>query len=215
MTFEDVLALAYGKVAKSNPASLTASEGIDLVHRTLSALMSFAGRVNPTYFAVLAEVPYAAGWPRPAAAENVFRVETLDAVEVAIVPYDDRTAEEGMPSIYSLGRHYYQAGVAAGPGNVTLVFFYSKRPTKPAALTESLDALWDEHFNDLLVCEVALALAMKDGRAEDVQTLTVERDKWVELYTAFLQHETSALRRRFGHVATHASHMRAPTGSVK
>ena len=63
-----------------------------------------------------------------------------------------------------------------------------------------LDEDWDEAYNDLLILEVAIYLAMKDGRSEEVQMLKAERNTWAQLFGQFLQHSTANLQRRFGHV---------------
>jgi hypothetical protein len=93
------------------------------------------------------------------------------------------------------------SGAAPNPQAGNLTFFYAKRPTDPATLATTLDALWTEQFNELLILEVAIYLALEGRPARRARPLMEARDKWANLFVAFLEHETANERRRFGHVA--------------
>jgi hypothetical protein len=141
-------------------------------------------------------------------AESVWRIEadtgtaptTTTGTEVVVVPFDDKTAESGKPGVYEFGQTFYGAGNALDPTSGTLQFFYSRRPTDPATLTATLDASWIEQFNEALILEVAMYLALKDGRPEEYKALAADRDNWVKQYIMFLEHATANERRRFGHI---------------
>lgn len=201
----DIILAAYAKSLKNKPGSIASESGelLQLVIRSMRGLYAFAARINPLFFAESAAVNFAApGWLRPATAELIFRIELNTGAEVALVPFDDRTAEPGMPAVYEFGQKFLPASNAApNPQAGALTFYYSKRPTDPADLDANVDAMWTEQFNELLILEVAIYLALKDGRSTEIPGLTASRDKWANLFVAFLEHETVNERRRFGQVA--------------
>lgn len=203
-TVQAVLTGAYAHSAKNNPSKIAtdATELLQVVIRATRGLYSFAARVNPFFFAVKTNVVGVAGvWARPVAAESLFRIEDDSDDEVAVVPLDDKLAEPSMPAVYEFGQNFYTAGAVIDPDATdTLTFFYSKRPDSPADITANIDATWPEQFNELLMLEVAIYLALKDGRTEELSTLTAARDKEVQLYVAFLEHATVNVRRRWGSV---------------
>lgn len=201
----DILTAAYSKSTKNRPGSIAteSTELLQVVIRAMRGLYAFAARINPTYFAETAAVAFASpGWARPQNAESVYRIEDPTAAEVVVVPFDDRAAESGKPAVFSFGQIYRPASAGVpNPQSGNLTFFYAKRPTDPATLVATLDALWTEQFNELLILEVAIYLASKDGRADELGPLMQSRDKWATLFAAFLEHETANERRRYGHVA--------------
>lgn len=201
----DILLAAYAKSLKNKPGAIASESGelLQLVIRAMRGLYAFAARVNPLFFAESAVVAYAApGWPRPVTAEAIFRIELPTGTEVALVPFDDRAAEPGMPAVYEFGQKFLPASaLAPNPQNGNLTFYYAKRPTDPADLDANVDAMWTEQFNELLILEVAIYLALKDGRSTEIPGLTASRDRWANLFVAFLEHETVNERRRFGQVA--------------
>lgn len=207
-TPRDILEAAYPRSMQNNPGTIAteSTELLAVVKRALDGCFAFAARINPTFFADTADVVGVGGvWARPETAESLFRIEEADGTEVVVVPYDDRTAEALLPSLYEYGRNFYAAGNATDPGDTdTLTFYYSKRADQPAGLDSTLDALWVEQFNELLILEVALYLAVKDGAAQsrgnELQALVAERNRWANRFNAFLEHATTNLRRRYGHV---------------
>jgi hypothetical protein len=203
-TVQNILDGAYGKSLKNKPGSIAteSSELLSVVIRAMQGLYAYAARINPTFFAESAAVAYSApGWARPQTAEAIFRIENPSAVEVVVVPYDQRSAEPGMPAVYRFGQIFRPASASSpNPQSGNLTFFYAKRPTSPANLAATLDALWAEQFNELLMLEVALYLALKDGRADEMPRLATQRDQWLKLFTAFLEHETVNERRAYGHI---------------
>jgi hypothetical protein len=211
-TPQAILNAAYAKSTKNRPGTIAteSTELLELVIRSLRGIYAAAARVNPLFFAEQATVAFAStAWPRPETAESIFRIQRLAGTtggtgsagdEVVVVPFDDRAAESGKGAVYRFGQKFFAAGNAADPTGGDLAFFYAKRPTSPASLTATLDALWAEQFNELLVLEVALYLANKDGRAEELGALDKDRMAWLGLFVSFLEHETANERRRFGHI---------------
>jgi hypothetical protein len=211
-TVQDIFEAAYSRSTQNMPGTIAteSTELLAVVQRALDGCYAMAARINPTFFAASASVtpPGAATpWARPETAESIFRIEdNADASEVVVVPYDDRTAESGLAAVYEWGQGFYEAGNAGDPdpATVTLDFYYSKRPDTLTAITDTLDDMWTEQFNELLVLEVAIYLATKDGAAQsrgnEMQVFVAERLRWANRFTAFLEHATPIQRRRYGHV---------------
>lgn len=204
-TPRQILTGAYAKSKKNQPGQIAteSTELLQVVIRAMRGLYAFATRINPTFFADTFDVAYAApGWARPEGAESIWRIEfQATGAEVVVVPFDDRKAEELLAAVYRFGQIYRPAGNANDPGATdSLTFFYSKRPSDPADLDSPVDALWQEQFNELLILEVAIYLALKDGRQAEADALKEERDRWATLFVAFLEHETIGERRRWAHL---------------
>lgn len=211
-TVQDILDGAYSKSTKNRPGTIAteATELVDVVQRSINGLYAIAARVNPLFFASTQNVTLATGWARPETAESVFRVEggtnppttpnVATGTEVVVVPFDDRAAEPLKPAVYRYGQKYYTAGNALDPVNNDLMFYFSKRPSTLTVVASVLDAQWVEQFNELLMLEVAIYLALKDNRGDEVMLLKQERDRWATQFLAFLEHETANERRRTGHI---------------
>lgn len=213
----DILIGAYARSSKNTPGTIAteATELLTLVWRAMAGLYAFAARLNPTFFADATDVAFSGtGWLRPAAAESVFRIEDASGHEIIVVPLDDRQADVGLPAVYRWGQVYRSAGNATDPTAGSLRFFYATRPAPLPTLTDPLDALWTESYNALLIDEVAIYLALKDGRLEELDALTGSRDRWAQLFAAFLEHETANERRRFGTVRRIATNTLVPIGSL-
>ena len=199
-TPQDILNGAYGKSAKNVPGKLAtdSTELLEVVHRSLRGLYAIAARINPYFFASSASVAHnGTGWPRPEAAEAVVLIQA-GGNDVGVVPIEDRAADHALPNVYRFGQLYRSAGNASDPTSGNLTFWYAKRSDKPASLTSTLDAAWVESYNELLVLEVAVYLALKDGREDEIPALKAERDYWLRLFVAFLEHETQNEKRRWG-----------------
>jgi hypothetical protein len=221
-TPQDILEAAYAKSLKNRAGTIATetTELLQVVIRALRGLYAFAARINPAFFGDTATVAEASGWPRPPGAESVFRIEfnASPNAEVVVVPFDDRTAEEGLPAVYSFGQYYQSAGNALDPTTEALDFYYAKRPDDPASVTATIDPLWVEQFNELLILEVAIYLAQKDlgesGRADELKVLMADRDRWLNLFVAHLEHETANERRRSGHVRRFNTNWMVPLNSL-
>lgn len=224
ITVRQILDAAYAKSAKTRPSTaLTeATEGVLMVARSVRGLYAYAARVNPLFFGELVTVgtTAAAGniplhWIRPAAAESIYRVEILaGGAEVCVVPYDDRKAEPSKPSVYEFGQRFFSAGNPGDPVAGSLIFWYSKRPVDPVATSDTIDPMWCESYNELVILEVAIYLALKDGRADDLAELRQQRNSWATLFSAFLEHSTANLRSRFGQVRRFTTNTMIPLQSL-
>jgi len=225
-TPRQILTAAYAKSTKNRPGTIAteSTELLQVVIRAMRGLYALAARVNPTFFATDTDVAFASpGWLRPDLAESIFRIERTAATtggtgaagdEVVVVPFDDRTAESGIGAVYRIGQTYRPAGNAPDPTGGTLKFYYSKRPSDPANLDATVDSMWTEQFNELLILEVAMYLALKDGRGDEVAALRGDRDTWARLFIAFLEHGEVNERRRFGHLRRFNTNTVIPLGQL-
>lgn len=215
-TPQNVLDAAYGKSIKNVPGKIATdnTELLEVVHRALRGLYALAARINPYFFAKSVVVPHnGTGWPRPEDAESVVLIQNASA-DVGVVPIEDRAADSALPSVFRFGQLYRTAGNANDPTAGNLTFWYAKRSDKPASLSATLDATWVEQYNELLVLEVAIYLAIKDGRDDEVPALKMERDRWLRLFVAFLEHETANEQRRWGHERWLAGVTLMPLGDI-
>jgi hypothetical protein len=202
-TPQDILDEAVPRSGKNRPALVDAAppEYLALVNRVVKTFFSVAARVNPEFFgddASLPWVPASGGWARPSLAEAVFYLERTGDEEVVVVPYGERNVDPGQPRVYRLGGYYRQAGADALPAeSETLTALFSRQAPLCATIDTAIDASWPENFNGLLVEEVAIYLALKDGRVDEVGQLRASRDSWLRLYLAHLEHETLGVVRKF------------------
>lgn len=230
-TAQMILNWAYGKSRDNQPGTIAteSDELLELVTRSLRGLFAVAARVNPTFFAITADVAFAGSkWVRPETAESIFRIEAAVAspptsitagTEIVRVPYDQRTVEPGLQAVYRYGQAYYPRSTSAtvnpiSPQNGTLTFYFSKRPATIASLATIIDTMWAESFNELLILEVAIYLALKDARDREVPPFIAARDAWLRQYIAFLEHEDVGERRSYGHVQRFNTQSRVPVTSL-
>ncbi len=119
--------------------------------------------------------------------------------EVKVVSVHERTVDVGAGRIYWKSvSNLTSVALTGDPGSNDLLRFWSlawAEPTPPAAGV--LSAPWVEHFNGLLIDEVALYLAIKEGRDSEVQMFTTSRNQWLQQYISFLRMATSARASRF------------------
>lgn len=204
-TPRDILIAAYGLSGQSRPAEMAteATELLDVVTRAARGLWAFAARVNPEFFGTSSSVAFAApGWRRPATAELVWLIENPLGKEVVVVPRRDLKADLARPAVWYLGQVYRSAGNPLDPTAGNLTFYYSQVFPKPANIDVAISDLWPTQFDELLIREAGLYLALKDERYEEMQSLITTRDRWAQLFAAFLEHETTNRVFRYGAVRT-------------
>ena len=205
---------AYAKSNANKPSTMAteSSELLRVVTRAIRSLYTIAARVNPYFFAKYEIVAYDAsagvdGWPRPEAAESVFSIQanpTTDGgaipagTEITVVPQGDLIAlASGMYALYSLGKVFRPFAGALGPINGSITIYYSRVADAPATLNTALDYQWVEQFDELLKLEVAVHLAIKDRRTQEIADLKEERNRWAQMFIMFLEHEHINEQSRF------------------
>jgi hypothetical protein len=211
-----ILDMAYG-MSKLNEPEVTASETgelLPLLDRLLAGLFMEGSRINRKVFSRRADMPLEGGsWARPAGATMVLQLEAgagmttlTDPIPpgtvIGEVPFDQKRANRGRPSVYALGQRYYPAGNDADPVAGDLAFIYVGSPLPVLSLTAPLDPLLPDTFNGLLALEVALYLARKDGgerRAQEMAALSSELEREQARFVSWLESETAHEKRLYGH----------------
>lgn len=199
-TGQDIFNGALAKSTKNESKNYSTAEMITRINNRLNGIYEVAARVNPLFFAEkAAEAEVAGVWQRPEVALSVIKIEDATPDPVIIVPHDDQQAEPSKLCVYEFGQEFYAITNAIGTPSGNLTFWYARRPTLIANLAPAtLDAQWREDFNELLILEVAIELAAKDGRPDEVMHLKEDRNGWLARFVSFLQHATAGEVRRFG-----------------
>lgn len=200
MTPNKIITAAFAKNRKNQPGVLASpAEMFSSFLRVYPVMWTIGARVNPGFFGGREAVSFAVdGWTRPAEAESIFRIELAAGGPVAVVPLEERDADPFTPAVYEWGQRFFPAGNAGDPVAGDLVFWYAKRPTLPANADTELEALWPDSFDELLVLELALVLAAKDQRADEIALLRGDRDVWLRRFIAHLEHATVGVTRSTG-----------------
>ena len=202
MTPAELFVDAYAKSKKNQPGKI-AAEGTELLgvaNRALRATFMVAARVNPFFYMDSEDVSYAApGWAYPDNAEAIYRIEMADGTEVVVVPFDDRDAESGSPAVYRAGQVFRQADPTGDPETTDdLTIYFTRIPTDAATTATAMDTAFPVSYRELLVLEIAIYLALKDGRMDEAEVLKGQRDSWLQMYMAHLEHEVMNERGRWG-----------------
>lgn len=202
----EVMQAGYAKSSKNKAGEIAteATELLAVMNNRLRKYFSFMSELNWQLAGAIVPVTYNAGslgWPRPSNAEMVVRLErAATAQEVVVVSALDRAAEPTLPAMYRLGGVFRTVGGAVDPVTAeTINFFIARHPATLTAPGQQIDTAWPTSFDDLLAWEIAMYLARKDGRQDDIAAADSELGEWTELLKAFCAHETTNERRRFGH----------------
>lgn len=198
---QDIYNGALAKSSKNEPGNFSTAEIVRRINNRLNGIYEVAARVNPLFFAEsAAEVEAAGVWQRPEVALSVVKIQDAAVADVIIVPYDDQQAEPSKLCVYEFGQEFFAITNATGTPSGNLTFWYARRPDLITNLTpDILDSQWREDFNELLILELAIELALKDGRTAEAQEQKEDRNGWLARFVSFLQHATSGEVRRFGH----------------
>lgn len=198
---QDIFNAALAKSTKNEASNYSPSEMIARINNRLSGIYEVAARVNPLFFAETTdEVETAGVWSRPEEALSIVKIEDSTPDPVIIVPHDDQLAEPSKLCVYEFGQEFFAITNATGTPTGDLTFWHARRPTPVANLSPAtLDAQWREDFNELLILEVAIELAAKDGRPDELVNLKEDRNSWLTRFASFLQISTAGEARRFGH----------------
>lgn len=204
---QDIYQAALGASILNRPSQHGDAEIVGVVDRSLRRYFTHAARLNRRLFARTVEVGYSAtvfGWPKPNF-NAIYRVERGDGTEVVRVDFDQKDADPARPAVYELGGVFYPAGNALDPSAGSLSFFGTVRPRGLTALAGdpagTLDPLWVEDFNNLLVLDVARYMARKDGRMGEVAALDEEWKLEMARFEAFLAMGQVGVTRSYGSVA--------------
>lgn len=215
-TVADILAAAVARSIRNKGQQLAGdTELLNAFNRSLSGMFAVGARVNPIYYGVTADVAAGPGWPWPTDSNLIYFLQDKANAyaEVAVVPYDDVDAEPVLPCVFQLGRVYWPAGLPNDPTG-ELRFWYSRQPTVAATVGATIDTGWPSAFDELLVSEMAVYLSLKDNRGDELVSLREERDRWLALYIAHLEHSSSIERRRRPNIRRFNTPSMVPIGQL-
>lgn len=201
MTAAEYIAAAVARSYRNRGEVLAdaALELLGVLSRLFVQYYATAAGLNPAVFATQAVVAFdGQGWPVPADADTVIRLERTGGAEVVVVPLEQRQSEPSEAAVYRMGPRYYGAGNPNDPVDGPLVVYYTQRPPAFTALSTPAPAGWPLHFDEMVVVDLAAWLAKKDGRADDVALLEREQGAWAALYREWLSRETLGTVRAFG-----------------
>lgn len=194
--------IAEAAVLKSRRNTLggTANTELELlphIRRAVHGLFSVTARINRYFYGDSVVMPYVAGqngWSRPTLAELIFLIHNSGGEDVIPVPIEEPDADIARPCVTRLGRVFRPIeGHAPGPDEYEdLTFYFSRKPIQPTTLDGNIDTAFPDEYDELLNLETAIYLALKDGgsRLEEVPILRGDRDRWLQLYLAHVEHET-------------------------
>lgn len=164
------------------------TELLGVLSRLFAGYYAEAADQNPAVMGKLAVVPWnvAGYWAMPSDQYALYELRTATNVKVYVVPFDDRAAETSEAAVYRLGVRYYPAGNPNDPTNVALQFTYQPVPPQFVATGDSPPAEWPLQFDERVIVDLAVYLAEKDGRPEDIAAMQGEAAKWKLLYDRWL-----------------------------
>jgi len=201
VTPRDLIQAAYATSSKNQPGVIAdeATELLGVVNRSLKAFYHISIQFDPTYFGTSASVAdVSSTWTEPEDVGSIFYLEQdSNQKEVVVVLIEEQNAEPDSPAVYSLGRVLIAAagGGQVPVGNITM--YYTKEAADAADLDSTLDALWDEAHNELMVQEIALYLSIKDGRTEEFSGLVSRRNAELARFVAKLEVHYQTIRTQF------------------
>jgi hypothetical protein len=203
-TVRTIIEQAIGTSLKNRREAI-ANEPVELIlvlRRALTEAFMDATAIFPEYFGTRVDVPFSApasAWLRPLAALSVYRIELPNGMEVVVVYDRDRNAERFKPSVIERGRQFLPGLSAGSPTSADLTMYYVRAPeTIPTGnIDVAIDAGFPDEFTPLLVYALAIYLATKDTRPDEVQRFTAEYENWRTLWRAHLSGATTNSRLRF------------------
>lgn len=210
---------------KTRPEMIPLQEQIlcRVLNTAQRALFQYAARVNPTALSTQTQGAAIGGrWNRPSDVESLFRIEGVGASttpaitgEVKVVPYDDREAFAGEPSVYAMGPHFYTSGNAGDPTGGLLTFFYSRVPPAITSYASTTDAAVPDDFTAFYEFELAAFLARADGgRDGELQLMVQERNRVISMFEAWLDHLVVNQSRRVDYDRVFATERRSAMNAL-
>lgn len=223
VTAQTIIQQAYGYSLRNRSGSVAdeATELVNVINRLVLDAFLVAASLNPAKIGVADEVDFAVapvnGWPRPARALSIYRIEAVggstapalaDGTEVVVVPDEDRRANLLVPTIYERGDTFFPnpAGHSTSPTGGKLRILAARRPnllTAGGSLTATIDPLFPDDMAGLLVVQLALYLAGKDGRTDELDKLVREEARWATLWEQYLSAATVVTQRRWAPRSTY------------
>lgn len=205
LTAADYIARAVARSYRNRGEVLAvdAPELLDALTLLFTQRYAQAAGYNPAVFLVQAVMAWDTdGWQIPANCDTVVLLQTPTAQAVNVVAIDNLAAEPSEPAVYRIGRRYRPAGNANDPTAVALSIWYTQQPVAFTATGDSPDAAWPQQFDTMIVVDLAVWLAIKDARGDDIAALEPEQARWNAQYVEWLQRESLGLVRQWPRFAT-------------
>lgn len=156
-----VQAKAYGTM--NDNSLIDDAECVNVINEAVAERVG----ASPHLFAVKTTISApGAATPYDLEAEDVpeaFRVEKTDGTKVNVVSIDQPDAAWD-PRLQRVGQLYYAIGSDPDPSSDDLVFYHGDEPDLLADINETVWSRWRERWRRILELEVAIMLAIKDGR---------------------------------------------------
>jgi hypothetical protein len=202
-TSQNILDRAVQRSSMNNAALVSPTEVLAWIGAEQRKLFMMAATLNPEYFGktgtTTTRTTYTAGWnieaaPGDVAAITKIRINAITGSVTGLTAGQEcsfvtkRFPEWGVtPRVYLRGRTLYGYSTELGAADANMVtslaLDYSELPAAPFDLATTL-RLPDE-WSTLLELPLAKALALRDGRREDIELLQAEYNSW---FGAFREH---------------------------
>lgn len=210
----DLIVAGLGTSARNRSGILADSQGelIGVLNRLVMDLFFDASIINPFFIGSTEDVAYssaAGGWPRPARALSLVRIEAVEGstqpgmdaqTEILVIQPDNREAGMYEPHVLELGGVFVASGLATSPSGGSLRFYFARRPfalTLNGGILQTIDPLVPDDMEAYFVNGVGAYLAMKDQRSEEAAVLGGQRDAARSLWAQLVGSATPAVRRTF------------------
>lgn len=203
-TVRTIIEQAIGTSLRNRREAI-ANEPVELIlvlRRHLTEAFMDSTAIFPEYFGTKVVVPFdvaSGGWPRPANALSVYRIELPNGMETVVVFDRDRAAERLKPNVIERGRQYLPGTSPGSPTSSDLTLYYVRAPEilPTGNIDVPIDAGFPDEFVPMLVYALAVYLATKDSRPDEVGQFTQEYQNWRDLWRAHLTGATTNNRLRF------------------
>lgn len=209
----DLIVSGIGSSARNRSGILadSQSELLGVLNRLTMDLFFDAAVLNPFFIGSVETVAFSApanGWPRPAGALSVVRIESTtttqpglgDGTEILVIQPDNREAGVFEPHVIELGGIFVASGPATSPTGGPLRFWFARRPvplTLNGGLSQNIDPLVPDDMESYFVNGIGAYLAMKDQRADEVAVFGGQRDAARAMWSQMVGSATPAVRRTF------------------
>ena len=199
-TAQAIIDMAYARSKRADPNAedTTLEELVVILDEIIGTYFQEGARINPDYMGKREVVEWdeaREGWVRPPGAEMILRIEDAAGKEVPTVTFDDKKAEASA-GVYPYGGIYYRSLDDSGLPAGRLVFFCARTASPIEDGESEIDRLWPHGHEHLPALELAMYLAVKDGREDDLMLLAKSRNRQAIRFGKFLEHEDTTVRRR-------------------
>ena len=199
-TAEAIIAVAYGRSKRADPnrGDTTSEELIVKLNEVIGTYFQEAAKINKAFFGKRVTVPYddeLYGWARPDLRPRRSRGSRTERARRS--PTCRSTTGRRKRARASTGTAASTTGrTRRGSPAGDLTFFCSRRPVDVAVVEDEIDEAWPHGHEPLLALELAIYMAMKDNRDQDLPALETQRQRQAARFGMFIAHEDMSVRSR-------------------